>query len=114
MSVPHRPTEVIAAPPSTPTGSSALIIDSLHISVYLIGSPGAGTLFTFDVETGSCSGTRVGPYFQQVIPGTIGEIDIPLDPGVRSRPEIRCAPFRQWGVVAPPHETGQLRYPDEG
>ena len=76
-------TQVIAAPPSTPTGSSALIIDSLHISVYLIGSPGAGTLFTFDVETGSCSGTRVGPYFQQVIPGTIGEIDIPLDPGVR-------------------------------
>ena len=68
---------------ATPPSSSALIITGLHIDTYTDPTPGSGNLVEFVVETGtSCSGSFVGTFRQIVNPGTDGEIDIPLAPGL--------------------------------
>jgi hypothetical protein len=54
----------------------------LHINVYNDPTPGSDDFVAFLVETGTtCAGSFVGTY-QIINPGSIGEIYIPLEPGV--------------------------------
>jgi hypothetical protein len=69
----------IAVPPS----SSALVITTIHIDPYYNPTPGSTAEVGFEVLTSTgCDAPNVGSYEQAVYPGSTGEIDIPLAPGL--------------------------------
>lgn len=68
---------------ATPPTGFALVVTTIHVDVYSDPSPGPGQAVAFLVETGTtCSGSIVGSYAQDINPGTVGEIDVPLAPGL--------------------------------
>ena len=71
------------SPVTTPPVGLALVVTTLHIDVYTDPSPGSGNFVDFIVDSGTtCTGSRVGSYEQIIDPGSVGEIDSPLDPGL--------------------------------
>jgi hypothetical protein len=70
---------LVAAPPA----SSALIVTTIHIDTFADPSPGGTNEVKFEIfSTSTCTGSVVGTYGQTVNPDGVGEIDIPLGPGL--------------------------------
>jgi hypothetical protein len=71
---------VVASPPS----GDALIVTTIHLSTYSDPAPGMLDYVAFWVgnNTGCTGGGSVGSYEQLVNPGSLGETDVPLSPGV--------------------------------
>lgn len=72
--------DVLAAAPPT---SSALIVTTIHIDTFADPSPGGTNEVEFEVfSSPNCTGSVVGSYGQTVNRGGVGEIDLPLGPGL--------------------------------
>jgi hypothetical protein len=69
----------VAAPPK----GKALIVTILHVATFSDPTPGSGNDVEFFIVSGTnCAGTIVGSFFDVVWPGSVGEIDVPLAPGL--------------------------------
>ncbi len=65
-----------------PTGL-ALIVTVIHVDTFADPTPGSGQYAEFLITAAAnCTGGQVGSYTQLVNPGAVGEIDVPLSPGV--------------------------------
>ncbi len=66
-----------------PTTNDALIVTTIHYDVYADTTPGTGQNVVLFVETGStCTSSVAGTFFHHVNPGSDGEIDMPVTPGL--------------------------------
>jgi hypothetical protein len=72
------------APIASPPSGDALIVTTIHLNTYNDPTPGPADFITFVIETGTAcsSGSHVGSYVEPVTPGTLGETDIPYNPGL--------------------------------
>ncbi len=72
------------SPVATPPAGLALVVTTIHVDVYADPSPGSNQVVAFDVQLGTtCSqGTQVGSYSQIINPGSLEEVDVPLEPGL--------------------------------
>jgi hypothetical protein len=76
-------TSGVFVPVAVPPSPYALVVTTVHLDTYADPTPGFGQYAFLVVETGtSCTGSDVGSYFQILNPGGIGEIDIPVAPGL--------------------------------
>jgi hypothetical protein len=70
-------------PVAVPGAVSALIVTTIHVNVYSDPTPGTGNNVALIVESNNaCTGSQVGSFFHLVNPGGVGEIDLPLAPGL--------------------------------
>ncbi len=67
---------------ATPPAGLALVVTSIHVDVYADPSPGSGEYVDFIIESETCSGACIGEYAQVINPGSVGEVDVPLEPGL--------------------------------
>jgi hypothetical protein len=67
---------------SAPAGD-ALIVTTIHLNTIDDPSPGPGLNIVLNIEPApSCDEGQVGSYLQEVNPGSVGETDIPFNPGL--------------------------------
>jgi hypothetical protein len=68
---------------ATPPAGLAVVVTTIHVTVFADSSPGAGQYVEFLVETGTgCTGSQLGTYSQVINPASVGEVDVPLEPGL--------------------------------
>jgi len=74
------PTAIVASPPA----GDALIVTTIHLNTFSDPTPGNTDSVTFVIESGTgCDSHKVvGSYFELVDPGSVGETEIPYNPGL--------------------------------
>jgi hypothetical protein len=70
-------------PVAVPGPVSGLIVTTVHVNTFVDPTPGSGQNVQLRVSANNvCTGAQVGTYYQFVNPGSVGETDIPLAPGL--------------------------------
>lgn len=67
---------------ATPPSGDALVLDTAHVGIYSYGSGVYLYLGVQDSTTCSSSNLQVGDYHEFIASSGVGDIDVPLDPGL--------------------------------
>jgi hypothetical protein len=68
---------------SPPTGN-AMVVTTIHLATVSVSTPGAGEDIFLLIQSGTTcqSSVKVGSYAELVFPGSVGETDLPFNPGL--------------------------------